>query len=62
MIDEDSTCGRCGHLCHCVAADHEGCNCTGCNCSNNRSVWYVSDKSSNEQDKTYENEVGKSNG
>ena len=59
MIDEDATCGRCGHLCHCVVADHEGCDCTGCNCSSNRSVWYVS---SDEQDRTYENEVSKSNG
>ena len=61
-MDEPKTCDRCGHLCHCVEAAHEGCTCTGCNCSSNRSVWYVSDKSSNEQDKTYENEVDKSNG
>jgi len=28
----DRTCKKCGHLCHCIEADHEGCKCTGCNC------------------------------
>jgi len=52
MIDEDSTCNRCGHLCHCIEADHEGCECTGCNCSSNRSVWYVSESSENRNSKS----------
>ena len=58
-MDDSKTCDRCGHLCHCIEADHEGCKCTGCNCANNRSVWHVS---SDEQDRTFENEVNKSNG
>ena len=29
----DRTCKKCGHLCHCIEADHEGCKCTGCDCS-----------------------------
>ena len=28
----DRTCKKCGHLCHCIEADHEGCKCTGCDC------------------------------
>jgi len=29
---DNRTCKKCGHLCHCIEADHEGCKCTGCNC------------------------------
>ena len=29
----DRTCKKCKHLCHCIEADHEGCKCTGCDCS-----------------------------
>ena len=32
----DRTCKKCGHLCHCVEADHEGCKCTGCDCTSSR--------------------------
>ena len=32
MIMMDRTCKKCGHLCHCIEADHEGCKCTGCDC------------------------------
>jgi len=28
----ERTCKKCGHLCHCIEADHEGCKCTGCKC------------------------------
>ena len=30
---DDKTCKKCGHLCHCVEADHEGCDCVGCDCN-----------------------------
>ena len=33
MIGMDRTCKKCGHLCHCIEADHEGCKCSGCDCS-----------------------------
>ena len=33
MVMMDRTCKKCGHLCHCIEADHEGCKCTGCDCS-----------------------------
>ena len=39
----DKTCKKCGHLCHCVEADHEKCDCTNCDCENGRA-----------NDKTYE--------
>ena len=28
----ERTCKKCGHLCHCIEADHESCKCTGCDC------------------------------
>jgi hypothetical protein len=28
----DRTCKKCGHLCHCIEADHEGCKCDDCDC------------------------------
>ena len=39
-------CKKCGHLCHCIEADHEGCKCIGCDCSQRL------------EDKTYENSGG----
>jgi len=30
---ENKNCKKCGHLCHCVEADHEGCNCANCDCN-----------------------------
>ena len=30
---ENKTCKKCGHLCHCVEADHETCDCSSCDCS-----------------------------
>ena len=33
MMGMDRTCKKCGHLCHCIEADHEGCKCSGCYCS-----------------------------
>ena len=30
---DDKICKKCGHLCHCVEADHEGCNCANCDCN-----------------------------
>ena len=32
----DRTCKKCGHLCHCIEADHEGCKCSGCDCDGSR--------------------------
>ena len=33
MIEQDSKfCESCGHLCHCVEADHEDCKCEECKC------------------------------
>ena len=29
---DKKTCKKCGHLCHCIEADHEGCTCTNCEC------------------------------
>ena len=39
----DKICKKCGHLCHCVGADHEKCDCDNCDCENRRAT-----------DKTYE--------
>ena len=39
----DRFCKKCGHLCHCVEADHEKCDCSNCDCENGRA-----------NDKTYE--------
>jgi|TARA_Y100000310_G_C20493062_1_gene720196 hypothetical protein len=39
----DKTCKKCKHLCHCIEADHEGCQCTGCDCEKGKA-----------QDQTYE--------
>ena len=39
----DRFCKKCGHLCHCIEADHEKCDCTNCDCENGRA-----------HDKTYE--------
>ena len=36
MMGMDRTCKKCGHLCHCIEADHEGCKCTGCDCASSR--------------------------
>ena len=36
MMGMDRTCKKCGHLCHCIEADHEGCKCTGCDCDSGR--------------------------
>ena len=30
---DNRTCKKCGHLCHCVEADHDGCKCDGCDCN-----------------------------
>jgi hypothetical protein len=30
---EQKTCKKCGHLCHCMEADHDGCKCEDCRCS-----------------------------
>jgi len=40
-------CKKCGHLCHCIEADHEGCKCGSCDC-----------KQSKAQDLTYESNGG----
>ena len=40
---DNKTCKKCGHLCHCVEADHEKCDCDNCDCENGRAT-----------DKTYE--------
>ena len=29
---DEKTCKKCGHLCHCIEADHEGCTCVNCEC------------------------------
>jgi len=36
MMGMDKTCKKCGHLCHCIEADHEGCKCSGCDCDGSR--------------------------
>ena len=33
IIMNDKTCKKCGHLCHCVEADHDGCKCDNCDCN-----------------------------
>ena len=40
---DDKICKKCGHLCHCIEADHEKCDCNNCDCENSRA-----------NDKTYE--------
>ena len=32
IIMTEKTCKKCGHLCHCLEADHEGCTCANCEC------------------------------
>ena len=29
----DKICKKCGHLCHCMEADHTGCKCAKCACN-----------------------------
>ena len=43
---DNKTCKKCGHLCHCIEADHDGCKCTGCDCGQRA------------EDTTYENSGG----
>ena len=43
---DNRTCKKCGHLCHCIEADHQGCKCDGCKCS------------TPEDDASYENNGG----
>ena len=45
---ENKTCKKCGHLCHCVEADHEGCKCSGCDCKKN-----IHELAKENPDKTY---------
>ena len=40
---DDGNCKKCGHLCHCIEADHDGCKCSGCDCNKGKA-----------QDQTYE--------
>ena len=40
---DDKFCKKCGHLCHCIEADHDGCKCSGCDCNKGKA-----------QDQTYE--------
>ena len=32
LLFMNKTCKKCGHLCHCIEADHEGCKCENCDC------------------------------
>ena len=32
IIMNDKICKKCGHLCHCIEADHERCTCANCEC------------------------------
>ena len=33
IIMDEKTCKKCGHLCHCMEADHEKCDCNNCDCN-----------------------------
>ena len=33
MTMDEKTCIKCNHLCHCIEADHVGCECANCECS-----------------------------
>ena len=33
FVMKERFCKKCNHLCHCIEADHEGCKCSGCDCS-----------------------------
>ena len=33
---DQRTCKKCGHLCHCMEADHDGCKCGDCECEDGR--------------------------
>ena len=35
---DDKICKKCGHLCHCVEADHEKCDCDNCDCEIGRAT------------------------
>ena len=32
IIMTEKPCKKCGHLCYCIEADHEGCTCANCEC------------------------------
>jgi hypothetical protein len=44
-------CKKCKHLCHCIEADHEGCKCSGCDCSYSQYFKHQD----REEDLSYEN-------
>jgi len=33
---DDTLCKKCGHLCHCIEEDHEGCKCGVCDCAKSK--------------------------
>ncbi len=35
---EEKICKTCGHLCHCIEADHEDCKCERCDCRQPKGV------------------------
>ena len=56
-MTDNRTCKRCGHLCHCIEADHEGCKCVGCNCPK-ANVWnYEEDVVADKYEKDRENDL-----
>ncbi len=62
----DKTCKKCKHLCHCIEADHEGCQCTGCDCKTsihelakaNPNKTYLELEQERAEQNTYENDSG----
>ena len=44
---ENKTCKKCGHLCHCVEADHEKCDCANCDCNGDQAEQATYERSPN---------------
>ena len=43
----DRSCKKCKHLCHCIKADHAGCECDGCECSSREYFRHFDKKAEN---------------
>jgi|TARA_B100000315_G_scaffold253873_1_gene293654 hypothetical protein len=54
MINQRN-CKKCKHLCHCIEADHEGCQCSGCECSSKEYFRHF-DKKTEDKSKQQERE------
>ena len=40
-------CKKCNHLCHCIEADHEKCDCANCDCNGDQAEQATYERSPN---------------